>query len=349
VRGTRLTLDCIVFGLQTRGGISNYWAKLLGYASQESSLSCEIILPKRVAFSEFDERLARIPAYVERINASVARYLPAVSRGEDAVFHTSYYRIPRGRVRKFVVSAYDFTYEHYRRGLARTVHSIQKGASLKRADVIVCISESTRRDVLEFYPGIDAQKLRTVPLGVDRELFFREDVAPSADERMVLFVGQRVGYKRFDIAISALEQTPALVLGIVGPQLSGDERVTLQRRLGARWRELGSVNNASLRRLYSSAFAFIFPSDYEGFGLPVLEAMACGCPVVAAARSSLPEVGGSAARYACRQDGEAYAAELIDLESTQVREAAISAGLSRVREFSWNRTFKETFATYLET
>lgn len=344
----RLTLDCIIFGLQARGGISNFWAKLVDYAVQEPSLSCGLIMPRRITFADFDKRMSAGRAHVESVHAGITRYLPAATGGRDVIFHTSYYRIPRNRVRKYVVSVYDFTYERYRKGLARTVHSLQKQASIRQADSVVCISDSTRRDILEFYPDMDAGKLKVVHLGVDSDMFYREELNPPASRNMVLFVGQRAGYKRFDIAIAALEQRPHLSLGIVGPRLAPDERAALQSRLGSRWTELGSVDNAALRRLYSSAYAFVFPSDYEGFGLPVLEAMACGCPVVAAARSSLPEVGGGAALYAERQEGEAYAAQLGLLESTAARATVIAAGLSRAGEFSWHRTLSGMSAAYID-
>jgi glycosyltransferase involved in cell wall biosynthesis len=99
--------------------------------------------------------------------------------------------------------------------------------------------------------------------------------------------------------------------------------------------------------LYSSAFAFIFPSDYEGFGLPILEAMACGCPVVAASLSSLPEVGGAAAYYADSQTGESSARELNALDSVALRQNAIHAGVARAAEFDWLKTFQNTKALYL--
>ena len=158
-----------------------------------------------------------------------------------ATFHTSYYRLPRGRVSRYVVSAYDFTYERYREGLARFVHTTQKLASLRRADAVLCISHSTKRDVLEFCRGIDAAKLHVTHLGVDNDTFFR-DVGPGlGEEATVLFVGQRGGYKRFDLAVDALRQCPRLRLGVVGPPLERTERDMLRATLGARWQEFGPV------------------------------------------------------------------------------------------------------------
>lgn len=342
-------LDCIIFGLQQFGGISNYWAKLLMYVAVEPALDCKLILPKRIRYTDFDTLgAARIPARRERLDPRITRYLGA--RGDDGgVFHTSYYRLPQQRVDKYVVSVYDFTYERYRDGLARWVHTTQKLRSIRRADLVLCISESTRRDVLQYCSDIDPSKLQVVPLGVDDGAFFREpDEIGAENSNRVLFVGQRGGYKRFDLAVQALRQSPDFSLGIVGPTLSFTEREDLTRQLGTRWAELGPVNNTELRRLYSSAFAFIFPSDYEGFGLPILEAMACGCPVVAANKSSLPEVGGSAALYASSQQAAAYAQTLQGLQSTTVREQTINAGLLRAQQFPWSKSLQKTVSLYFQ-
>jgi mannosyltransferase len=282
----------------------------------------------------------------ERLTARFSRYLQTRVSNDARIFHTSYYRLPHRRVDRYVVSAYDFTYERYRAGLARAVHSKQKLASIRRADAVLCISDSTRRDILEFCPGIDHTRLHVVHLGVDRDAFFPEVRSPSERPISVLFVGQRGGYKRFDLAVAAVQRSPQLSLGIVGPSLTQQERETLHGILGSRWVEHGPVSTAELRRLYSSAFAFVFPSDYEGFGLPVLEAMACGCPVIAAARSSLPEVGGTAALYAGRQEPDDYAAALHALDSAARRSAAIREGFDRVEAFTWAQTMNQTMAIY---
>jgi mannosyltransferase len=346
--GHPITLDCIIFGLQRFGGISNYWAKLVEHVSVDPALAGSLVLPKHLTYRDFDAAwLQRMSVLRETLDARIGRYLSAPT-ADGGVFHTSYYRLPRQRVGKYVVSVYDFTYERYRTGLARFVHTKQKLASIRRADAVLCISESTRRDVIEFCPEVDAAKLHVIHLGVDGKAFYQESAGPSdANEQTVLFVGQRGGYKRFDLAIEAVRESPRLSLGVVGPTLTDEERTLLQARLGGRWHEFGPVSTADLRRLYSSAFAFIFPSDYEGFGLPILEAMACGCPVVAASLSSLPEVGGTAAYYAERQNGESYASALSALDSVAVREDAVRSGIKRAAQFDWLRTFQKTKAVYL--
>jgi mannosyltransferase len=350
ISGHPITLDCAIFGIQRFGGVSNYWAKIVEHVSVDPSLSGRLILPKHLTYCDFEDAWIRgMPVRRETFDVRIGRYLRAPTDSGVGVFHTPYYRLPRQQFGKYVVTVHDFTYERYRTGIARFVHTKQKLASIRRADAVLCVSESTRRDVIEFCPGVDAAKLHVIHLGVDSNSFYRELAdSPDVDEQTVLFVGQRGGYKRFDLAVEAVRQSPRLSLGIVGPLLSEEERTLLNSRLGIRWREFGPVATADLRRLYSSAFAFIFPSDYEGFGLPILEAMACGCPVVAATTSSLPEVGGSTAYYAERQSGESYASKLSYLDSATVREDAVRCGIEWAANFDWLQTFQKTKSVYLD-
>jgi mannosyltransferase len=343
-----VSLDCIILGLQRFGGISNYWNHLVHATAEGDRPVPGLVMPKLVSYRDFDHDCLRNREVVtELLPPTVTRYLPSQVLPGSSVFHTSYYRTPVRRVRKYITTVYDFTYERYRSGLARTVHTSQKLRSIRRADAVLCISAATRRDVMELCAPVDAGKLHVVHLGVDTTAYF-PDPSPTCSDiaNLVLFVGQRGGYKRFDLAIDAIRKSPRLQLGVVGPSLAPVERDQLTANLGVRWHEFGPVSNAQLRRLYSDAFAFVFPSDYEGFGLPVLEAMACGCPVLAAGRSSLPEVGGDAALYADEQCGDAYAAALQQLELPSRRATAIAVGLARVGAFAWSRACEQTTAFY---
>jgi mannosyltransferase len=165
---------------------------------------------------------------------------------------------------------------------------------------------------------------------------------------LVLFVGlRRAAYKRFDLAIDAVRlSSPELQLGIVGECLTPPEIELLNAKLNHRWSYLGAVADAKLRELYSASHALIYPSDFEGFGLPVLEAMSCGCPVIAFGSSSLPEVGGDAALYALNQDPFEYSLLLNSLLSPDCRRAAMLQGLQRVKSFDWEVVFDKTFALY---
>ncbi|NQW93526.1 MAG: glycosyltransferase family 4 protein [Polaromonas sp.] len=340
-------LDGIIFGLQRNGGISNYWARLLSAFSASQAAGWRTVFPKEIIFQQFASKWRLGENLVEKMPAALSRYMACPVAASDGVMHTSYYRLPSRPVKRYVVTAYDFMYERYRSGPALWVHRRQKRQSIARADTVLCISDFTRRELLEFIPEADPRKIRVIPLGVDTDAFFPD--RKDDDKNLVctvLFVGLRAGYKRFALAVEAIQSASHLSLGLVGPPLTSDEIALLESRIRGRWHHFGSVSASRLRELYSSAYALIFPSDCEGFGLPVLESMACGCPVVASNRGSLPEVGGSAAHFAESQSAEAYSSALDALQNSDTRASTVSRGFDRVQSFSWNNTVYLTQEAY---
>ena len=346
-----LTLDCIIFGLQKFGGISTYWNQLINHMAGRPDVALHLNLPKTIRYDS-SPALETVAADVSRstIPTELARYGFAGAGHRGGIFHSSYFRTPITSPAKTVVTVYDFTYEKFRMGLPKLVHSTQKFAAIRRADGVICISENTRRDLLDMMPDVDPSKVVSIPLAVMHERFF----APPANEiepdlqDVVLFVGQRGGYKGFRIAVDAMRAVPRLRLGVIGPALSPEETRQLEDVLPGRWLALGSVPDARLRALYASCFALIYPSSYEGFGLPVLEAMACGAPVVTSNLSSLPEVVGSAALKAESQTGDGYAEKLSSLLAEGERAKWAVSGFAQANQFRWETTFERTLAFYRE-
>jgi mannosyltransferase len=346
-----LTLDCNIFGLQQYGGVSNYLSVLLGYISHDQELIPELVLPQSISYKAFDTELLKIcRAVYEFIHPKISQYFCASSQVVGDIFHTPYYRLPGRGVSNYIVTVYDFTYERFRKGLPRLVHSYIKSRSIRRADNVICISEATKRDLLEFFPWVDHHKIHIIYLGVDHKIYYpdKEKTSGTGLSRTVLFVGQRKGYKRFDLAIDAIRLCPNLTLGIVGPKLRPDEKKYLNEKLDNRWYEIGLVDSDRLRKLYSSAFALIFPSEYEGFGMPILEAMACGCPVIASQIPVFKEVGGDCIQYSLAQNGASYCDSLVSLEyDNPHRDKVIKSGLIRSTKYQWEEMYHKTRALYL--
>lgn len=344
-----VSLDSIIFGLQRFGGISTYWHQLLMHWSPDFGHDCEVVLPNPVISGlQLAPELDRLPVAHDPRNIRIARYLRAAPTA-CSIQHSSYYRAPASRRTASVMTVYDFIYERYRTGLARQVHGIQKSRALHRADVILSISYSTRSDLLDRYPRIDPARVLVTHLAHDADVFRplnADEERDSALADQVLFVGQRAGYKQFALAVDALRTLPDLKLLIVGPPLTPEEEQSLEAALPGRYRYQDGVSNDALRRIYAQCFALIYPSDYEGFGLPVLEAMACGAPVVCSHVSSIPEVGGDAALYAERQHGEAYAAQLSALFDSEFNRRVRIDSLANAERFSWRRCFSETAEAY---
>jgi mannosyltransferase len=338
--------DGVIFGISRIGGINTYAWEMLWRLSKFSDAVVTLGLPDTMVSGKRDAIEAlNLPTKQDIIPAKAARYMN--SRLHNDVVHSTYYRQPASKRSKSVVTVYDFVYERYRSGLARKVHSLQKSRACKTADAILCISENTKKDLLKAYPEIDPAIVCVTPLAPAHDTFFvPENRYPDICDA-VLYVGGRSTYKRFDLAVQAAALS-SLRLVVVGPPIQEGERMLLDRYLAGRWSLLGQIDDATLRQVYAGAYAFVYTSDYEGFGLPILEAQACGCPAVVANRSSFPEVGGTAALYAREQTAEAYAECLLTLADTETRNRVMAAGLANSAQFNWNHTFDLTISVYRE-
>jgi len=219
--------------------------------------------------------------------------------------------------------------------------------SARRADRVLAISERTKRDLIEHY-GIPERKIVVTPLGVDPT--FRPNGATPDRPQYALFVGGIQPRKDPLTAIEALALVDGdLRLVLVGDEKrGGDEVRAAVRRLGLEPRVefAGYVEHDGLAALYRGAACLVFPSRYEGFGLPVLEAMASGTPVVATTAGAVPEVAGDAAVLVEPGDPEALAVGI--RHALGDRDRLVAAGLERVRRFTWAETARLTLAVYRE-
>ena len=230
---------------------------------------------------------------------------------------------------------------------------LAKEAYVRQAAGVVCISESTRRDLLQVYGPLEAA-VAVAHLAVGPE--FRPGIAaarrPAGD--YLLFVGNRSAYKDFPVALDAFTRVhhrhPDLSLVAVGGgPFTKDERAAVaERELEGVVQQLNAAD-ADLPGLFGSAEAFLFPSRYEGFGLPTLEAMASGTPVVLAESSSHPEVGGEAALYFQAGDAAGLAAQVERLlEDPEFNTTVVARGLENVKRFTWHETAVRTRQFYRE-
>ena len=222
----------------------------------------------------------------------------------------------------------------------------ERRAALERADAVIAVSNWTKKDVVREY-GIAPAKVRVVYHGVTRGA---SDGLGSSDGRKpyLLYVGKRNEYKRFRWMLRALVpfmwRHPSYRLVCTGEPFCRREIVWLLAT-GLWWRtSVKRYDDAELARLYAGAKAFVFPSSYEGFGLPLLEAMAAGCPVIASRSTCLPEVGGDAAAYFAPDDAADFRRVLKNVVQADkaTRQKMLDAGYRRVNDFSWEKCARET-------
>ena len=283
--------------------------------------------------------------------------LRAPWRGQVDVLHSTFYL--RTRIRdypkaKHVVTVHDMIPELFPSTRMRLRYLTNKHHYALQADQIICVSEATKADLLELYRDIQTP-ITVVHSGVSSE--FNTEHAQSLKpawlpEEYILFVGKRSGYKDCATLLRAFAQLaadhPRLELVLAGGEPFTRQEAQQCGELGIRDRVIQyTVAEADMPAVYAHAQLFVFPSRYEGFGLPALEAMACGTPTVLCRASALPEIGGEAARYFDPGD-EAALAALIDeiIDSDTLRQAMRSAGLQRTASFTWERTARGVAEVY---
>lgn len=230
-----------------------------------------------------------------------------------------------------------------------------------RADRVIAISEATRRDYEKLF-GRSAGHVAVVPQGLDHSVFHPR-VAPDETtalrrkhdlpERFLLSMGNLDARKKpgvlFDVARSAFEawRMPLVVAGVSLGDLGEPERRQVAASPPGAIRFLGAVPQDEVAPLYRAAWAHVFPSAYEGFGLTVLEAMGCGCPVVTTHAGALREVAADAARIVPVGDASAMSAVLREwFEDEAARQRVIASGIERAAHFSWKACAEATLASY---
>jgi alpha-1,3-rhamnosyl/mannosyltransferase len=285
-----------------------------------------------------------VPAGVEPIRLAtgsqelrMAWALPRLLRQLRPELAHFQYAIPLGYRGLAILTVHDLSFERdpsVMSALDRLTFKLMVPRAVRRAAHVLTVSERTKRDLIELY-GVPDDKVTVTPNGVDPSF----GPGGDGDGSYVLYVGAIQRRKDPDIALAAAHAV-GLPLVVAGPEKEPALARTL-REGGADLR--GYVEKDELARLYRGAAAVVLPSRFEGFGLPVLEAMACGVPVVAAREPALEEVGGDVALYA----GPGEFADVLR-RALDERERLSAAGLERARLFSWRETARRTAEVYRE-
>lgn len=347
---TTIILDDIIYWLQRNGGASRYWYEITSRLDKANFNLCFVRRLDQTENPWFRYVDSKFVFLSKLWHVLIDRYidcaLPEILKESgNIVYHSSHYRLPKDKSLANVVTVHDFTYEAYKTGLPKLLHVWQKKRAIKNSDVIICISEYTKKQLLYFYPEFNRKCIRVVYHGVGSEFHYNNEDR-GVDSKEIIFLGSRDKYKRFDIAIEAVQHAPEKILVIVGGALAKSEEALLNLKIPQRWRYAGRLTDAQLNLLYSSSFCFLYPSDSEGFGLPLLEAMKAGCPVICANSSVFPEVAADAALYAREQTAEAYVEQINKLNSRHLRKLMISRGILRSEIFTWDACFNKTIEAY---
>jgi len=343
--------DNIIFNLQKSGGISAYWYELTSRLIVNNKDTLKFYEYKNSLSNIFREKLFIssdiIKHFKNKLPIAISRYLnPNVNHDKRYIFHSSYYRISKSRKAVNILTIHDFTFEKFIKSLPSKIHILQKKVSIKAADGIICVSENTKRDLLNFYPEVSNKPIQVIYNGYDNKNYKLVDSSRMKDQ--IVFVGSRVKYKNFDKVVEIVSMFDDIKLIIVGSDLSEDEVHLLNKSLGKnRFQLFKNISNKELNIIYSESICLLYISSYEGFGIPILEAMASGCPVISLNNSSIPEVCGNSCILLSSFDKQNIINNIKQLRySNDFRYKLIEQGLKNVENFSWDKCYKDTINFY---
>jgi len=339
-------------------GIGRYVRELIAALGRVDRVNdYHILLPDAehpfAAHANMHYRVVRVPLFRRRFWEQVA---PLVIGPYD-VLHFPYDSCVAWKRGKFVATIHDvkpllFPELRSRVGLNSRIEQWLVGDRWKTIDHVITVSDHSRRDVLAQVP-LRPDQVTVTPLGLDAGRF-RPAERRREGKPYVFCVAGSDPTKNVGCLVDAFATLPESLRARFDLLLAGDVckrtdlRASIERHgIGAQTKLVGVVSDADLVAYYQQATVFVFPSLYEGFGLPVLEAMGCGCPVICSNAASLPEVAGDAALLIDPLQSGALAGELARLlESPSLQATLRVRGSARAKEFTWDRTAKQTVAAY---
>ena len=370
----RILFDHQIFWQQHYGGISRYYVELIErlrhypgvdprismWYSQNAHLTSSSLIVDGLApsrpLSYGAVRLAKGMTGRDLAGQLHERCsIRALKKGDYDLFHPTYYApyfLEHLGGRPFIITVYDMIHELFPQMFGKNDPTSERKKTLvDQADRLIAISDSTKNDLVRIC-GLVPSKVNVVHLASSldpAQTALRPEWLPL---RYVLFIGNRGGYKNFDRfarSMSTVMREDAdirLVCGGGGPLTEAEQR--LLKEIGSDGRTVQiKFDDPMLTCLYRNAEAFIFPSLYEGFGIPILESFSCGCPLLSSNTSSFPEVIGDAGVMFDPYD-EAAMAETISkvLADAEMRQRMVDRGLARAKEFSWDKTAQNTREVY---
>jgi len=362
----KVLYDHQIFTSQIYGGISRYFFELIKHFKNNDEVECELSLKysnnyylkklNNLSPNTFLENYSFRGKYriLNILNKKVSKEY--ISKGDYDIFHPTYYDpyfLDYIGNKPFVLTIYDMIHEIYPEIFSpKDKVSERKKLLAQKAAKIIAISENTKRDIVKILK-IDEDKIEVIHLGsslkIDKDI---KTINIKIPGKYILFVGSRRGYKNFELFIEA-----------ISPLLNDDVKLNVVCAGGGKFNdiEIEKLKNSKIKNkvfyysgsdsvlayLYQKAVAFVFPSLYEGFGIPILESFACGCPVICSRTSSLPEVAGDAAIYFDPTDKLSIQNSIHKvIYDDELKNNLISKGTERIKEFTWGKTAKKTKVLY---
>lgn len=383
----KVLFDHQIFSMQKYGGISRYFCELMNQFNKTSDIYYDLAVKysenyylrngnNEFIFSQdsmtneifyglkfkgkdkLHRFLGRMSIMEHPLICNLKDSIRMIRESNYDLFHPTYfdtYFLKYIKSKPFVVTIYDMIHEIFSTSHCSEQKYIiaYKKMLIDAASRIIAISENTKKDIIDIY-DIEESRISVVYLGCS----FSKDIKQEGDcssvpDNFILYVGERRGYKNFKYFLKSiaplLSGNKGLYLVCAGSGSFTKEEKSLIVKLGLTQKiiHLPLINDNTLIFLYRKALCFVFPTLYEGFGIPILEAFACGCPVILSNRSSLPEVAGDAAVYFNPEDGESILSAVSRvLSDGSIADYMKQRGYVQLEKYSWENCATGTKMVY---
>lgn len=357
----RIIFDNIIYSLQKSGGGSVYWSELNKRFNESTENEILFYDQNKNSDNIFRQQLKLKKIKQETfLVLAIRRYLNFSNKIRyKAIFHSSYLRISKSKNAINITTIHDFTTEKFGKGFQKLINLQQKKNAVKNSRGIICISENTKKDLLHFIPNVKPERIKVIYNGVSKDFFHIEKSFDIADKdprfnelenfKYLLYVGHRTSYKNFPLAVlAAAEVIDKYKFLIIGEPLNYVEKKMLKKHLGDSYCIISKLQPSKLNFLYNKAFVLLYPSSYEGFGIPLVEAMKAHCPVIAARTSSIPEVAGDAVILYEEINRDLIVEGINKLQDAEFRQNLISKGILQSKKFNWDKTYQQYLEFYKE-
>lgn len=370
----KIIVDPQIFLIQTYGGISRYYTEIFKRISKYENTEVKIpiiftnniyindsqLITENHSFKKMVFTLLKKMGISTRkkIKKSNQKLLDSVLQKEKfdlfiPTYFNSYF-LPKINDTPFVLTVYDMIHELFPQYFENDTFEVVKYKKelIHKATKIIAVSENTKKDILKIYPSIDQNKIKVIYHG--NSIQVNHDIQINVPGKYILFVGSRDNYKNFKLLTesikSLLVQDSNLFLICAGGGKFNSDEESFLVNMGLQKKVLQlSFDENQLGKIYNKARCFVFPSEYEGFGIPVLEAMACQCPIILTNNSSFPEVAGNAGLFFKLNDKidlKNKIKSIIDDEA--LREKHIKLGNEQIKLFNWEEKAAQCYSLYQE-
>ena len=349
-----ITLDLIILNLQNHGGISVYWYEIIKRMAVDPDYKIKsFIYNKKTNFYHkqivdlFFINKTNLVVNKNYFNSLIFRFFPRLSiNSKKVIFHSSYLSTFLSINKYNVLTIHDLGHERgvTQSGIKKYIHVLFKRIALIRAKGIICVSDFTKNELLYFYPFCNKKNIKVIHNGVDDAFHPLFNEEPLIKGKYILYVGTRFKYKNFIKSVncvSSLENYQLVMIG--GGKLNNAEIKYLDKKLGNRFFHFQNVSSLELNNYYNFAFCLLYLSEYEGFGIPIVEAMKSGCPFITFANASIPEISNKAG-ILLEPNVEIIdiVSTIISLEDEKYRKLIINKGFDSAKKYSWDSCYIET-------